>query len=77
MSKDYHVVPNPDGGWDVKREGAERASNHFDTKSPAMERAKELATKGRGEAVEHKKDGTIRDSDSHGHDPAPPKDRNR
>jgi hypothetical protein len=30
MSKrDYHVVPNTGrGGWDVKREGADRASEH-------------------------------------------------
>ena len=31
MSKrDYDVVPNGErGGWDVKREGAERASGHL------------------------------------------------
>ena len=28
--KSHHVVPNPDGGWDVKKGGAERASGHFD-----------------------------------------------
>jgi hypothetical protein len=77
MGKDYHVVPNPDGGWDVKREGAERASNHFDTKVPAIERGKNLAEKSGGELVEHKRDGTIRDSDSFGNDPNPPKDRVR
>lgn len=73
--KDYHVVPNPDGGWDVKRERGERASGHYDTKQPAMERARDLAKKSQGERVEHKRDGTIRDSDSYGNDPNPPKDR--
>lgn len=27
----HHVVHNPQGGWDVKRGGAERASSHHDT----------------------------------------------
>jgi len=31
----HHVVPNPNGGWDVKRGGGERASGHFDTKQDA------------------------------------------
>jgi 5-methylcytosine-specific restriction endonuclease McrA len=31
--KERHVVPNSEkGGWDSKRENAERASKHFDTK---------------------------------------------
>lgn len=30
--KEHHVVPNPDGGWDVKRENAKRSSGHYDTK---------------------------------------------
>jgi hypothetical protein len=32
----HHVVPNPTGGWDVKRGGAKRASGHFDTKREAI-----------------------------------------
>ena len=35
--KTHHVVPNPDGGWDVKRGGASRASSHHDTKSEAVQ----------------------------------------
>ena len=38
--KERHVVSNPDGGWDSKREKAERASKHFETKKEAMEQAK-------------------------------------
>ena len=30
--KSHHVVPNSDGGWDVKKSGTERASKHFETK---------------------------------------------
>ena len=74
--RDYHVVPNSDrGGWDVKREGADRSSGHFDRKSEAMERGKDLARENRTELVEHGRDGRIRDSDSYGNDPLPPRDR--
>lgn len=42
--RDYHVVPNSDrGGWDLRREGADRASGHFDRKSEAMDRGRDLA----------------------------------
>jgi uncharacterized protein YdaT len=74
--RDYHVVSNSDrGGWDVEREGAQRASSHHERKSDAMERARELAQKAGVERVEHRKDGVIVDSDSYGNDPNPPKDR--
>jgi uncharacterized protein YdaT len=76
--RDYHVVPNNDrGGWDVKRERADRASDHFDRKSDAMERGRELARDHKTELVEHGRDGRIRDSDSYGNDPNPPKDSKR
>jgi uncharacterized protein YdaT len=74
--RDYHVVPNSGrGGWDVKREGADRASEHFDRKSDAMERGRELAREHKTELVEHGRDGRIQDSDSYGRDPNPPKDQ--
>lgn len=74
--KDYHVVPNGGrGGWDVKREGAERSSGHFDRKTEAMERGRELAREHRTELVEHGRNGRIQDSDSYGNDPNPPRDK--
>ncbi len=74
--KDYHVVPNKDrGGWDVKREDADRASSHHERKSDAMDRGRELARDRRTELVEHGRDGRIQDSDSYGNDPVPPRDR--
>lgn len=69
----HHVVPNPDGGWDVKRGGAERASNHFDTKQEAIDRGREISRNQQTELRIHNKDGRIADSDSHGRDPYPPK----
>jgi hypothetical protein len=74
--RDYHVVPNSDrGGWDVKRESAERASGHFDRKSDAMDRGRDLAREHKTELVEHGRNGRIQDSDSYGNDPNPPRDK--
>lgn len=73
---DVHVVPNKGrGGWDVTRERAERASGHYDRKSDAMDRARDLAIKDRVERVEHDRHGKIVDSDSYGNDPHPPHDK--
>ena len=33
----HHVVPNADGGWDVKKDGATRSSGHFDRKQDAVD----------------------------------------
>ena len=41
--KSHHVVPNPDGGWDVKKAGAERASKHSDTKQEAVEKGRQIS----------------------------------
>ena len=69
MSDSHHVVPHPDGGWDVKRSGAERASGHFDTKAEAEDAGREISRNQGTEFVIHRKDGTIQRKDSHGNDP--------
>lgn len=72
-----HVVPNPDGGWDVTKPGADRASAHTDTKAEAEARAREIVRNaGGGEVVTHGRDGRIQDSDTirPGNDPFPPRD---
>jgi hypothetical protein len=77
-SSDRHVVPNPDGGWDVEAPGAQRASSHEDTQADAINRAREIVhNAGGGEVVIHGRDGKIRDSDTipPGHDPNPPRDK--
>jgi hypothetical protein len=42
--KVYHVTKNSGDGWDVKKEGGERASGHFDTKAdlPQIDRLLDL-----------------------------------
>ena len=73
-----HVVPNPEGGWDVRKPSAQRVSSHHNTQAEAEARAKEILTNlGGGEAVIHGRDGRIRDSDTvaPAPDPNPPKDQ--
>ena len=70
-----HVVPNPNGGWDVKGEGNSKATRHTDTQREAIGIAKDIARNQKSEAVIHGRDGKIRDKDSYGNDPVPPKDR--
>ena len=76
MSKkrDIHVVPHKDQGWATRKEGAERVSSTHTTQNAAIKRAVTAAKKEGLEVVIHRKDGTIRDSDSYGSDPNPPKD---
>ena len=69
----HHVVPNPGGGWDVKRGGNERASSHHDKKQEAIDQAREVSRRQGTELRIHNKDGRIGSSDSHGGDPYPPK----
>ena len=72
-----HIVPDSSGGWKVVKPGAQRASAHTNTQAEAEQRAKQiLANDGGGEAVIHRPDGKIRDSDTvvPGNDPHPPKD---
>lgn len=73
-----HVVPSPDGGWDVVKPDAERASSHHDTQQQAIDRGREIVRNlGGGELRIHGRNGQIRDSDTvaPGNDPNPPRDR--
>ena len=69
----HHVVPNHDGGWDVRRGGSERASGHFDRKQDAIDRGREISRNAGTEFKIHRRDGQIGQSDSHENDPFPPK----
>jgi Uncharacterized protein conserved in bacteria (DUF2188) len=78
MTTSRHVVPNPDGGWDVKAPGASRSSAHTGTQAAAEHRAKEIVGHaGGGEVIIHRPNGQIRDSDTvaPGRDPFPPRDQ--
>ena len=74
MKKDIHVVPHGDG-WATQKEGADRAGKVTRTQQEAIDAATEQAKREHVEVVIHRRDGTIRDSDSYGNDPHPPKDK--
>jgi hypothetical protein len=71
--KDVHVVPRSSGGWAVKRPGSERSSKVTETQRAAIEAGKKLAERDRSELVVHGEDGRIREKNSYGNDPCPPK----
>jgi hypothetical protein len=74
MGKNQHVVPN-DGGWGVRGEGNDRLTSRHDTQAEAIDAAREIAINQQSEVVIHRPDGRIRDRDSYGNDPFPPRDR--
>ena len=71
--KNVHVVKHDDG-WAVKKEGNRRASSVHRTQREAIDSGKEAAKGERAELVIHGRDGKIRDKDSFGNDPCPPRD---
>lgn len=69
----HHVVHNSNGGWDVKRNGSQRSSGHFETKEEAVNAGRQISQNQGTELVIHGMNGRIQSSDSHGNDPCPPK----
>ena len=74
MRKDQHVAPNPKGGWSVRASGAAKASRVFRTQDAAVKHARDLAKREHSELFVHGRDGAIRERNSYGNDPCPPKD---
>lgn len=59
MNKEHHVVPNAQGGWDIKQTHHSKKL-HFDTKEEAITKARELSSKEHTELVIHdKQEGLI------------------
>ena len=75
VKRDTHrVMPHQDG-WQVKRDGNQKASHVADTKKEAEKIAREISKNQNTELQIHGKDMKIQNSDSHGNDPFPPKDK--
>ena len=72
MAKNQHVVPR-DKAWAVKSEGSARASSIHKTQADAIKQAREIAKNQGSELFIHGKNGQIRERDTHGRDPFPPK----
>lgn len=71
MSKNVHVVPN-DGGWNVRVEGGKR-TEHYPTQGEAIQAGRRIARSNHSEHIIHGRDGRIRQRDSYGRDPFPPR----
>lgn len=75
MGKNQHVTRHSDGGWQVKGAGSEKATKVTDTQKQAIAAAIPIAKHQKSEVViPHGTNGKIRDKDSYGNDPNPPKD---
>jgi Uncharacterized protein conserved in bacteria (DUF2188) len=76
MSKaSKHVVPGTTGGWAVKNAGSTRASKVFTTQADAVTYARDAAKKAKTELFVHGRDGTIKERNTYGRDPMPPRDK--
>lgn len=73
-NRNQHVVPVGDK-WAVRGAGNSRLTSTHPTQEAATSRAREIAISQKSEVVIHRPDGRIRDKDSYGNDPVPPRDR--
>jgi hypothetical protein len=75
--KNYHVVPSKTtpGKFVVKKEGNPAPLTRPSSQSAAIDKAIPKAKQSGGEVVIHRRDGSIRDKDSYGNDPNPPRDK--
>lgn len=74
MGKNQHVVPRA-GEWAVLGAGNSRDTSRHDSQSEAIRTARKYAINQESELVIHGRNGRIRDKDSFGNDPCPPKDK--
>ncbi len=70
--KNQHVVPHGDD-WAVKGAGNSKATSVHLTQAGAIERAREIAQNQKSELLIHGENGRIREKNSYGNDPFPPK----
>jgi len=73
MHKNQHVTPHPGGNWQVKGAGNSRATAVTNTQNEAISIARQIATNQKSELVIHGENGRIREKNSYGNDPYPPK----
>lgn len=72
MGKNQHVVKAPNG-WGVRGEHNTRITQKFDTQKEAIAKAREIAINQKSELFIHGENGRIRERNSYGNDPYPPK----
>lgn len=76
MSKiTQHVVKTPTGKWAIKKGGSSKATKIYNTQKEAIKHGTEIAKNQKAELYIHKENGQIREKNSYGNDPCPPKDK--
>ncbi|MEQ1528356.1 MAG: DUF2188 domain-containing protein [Methylococcales bacterium] len=70
--KNQHVVPHGDD-WAVKGAGNSKATSIHSTQAEAINRGREIAQNQKSELLIHGQNGRIREKNSYGNDPYPPK----
>ncbi|GHA20433.1 hypothetical protein GCM10007989_14360 [Devosia pacifica] len=70
--KNQHVVPH-EAGWAVKGAGNQKATSVHPTQAKAIAAAKETAKSHGSEMLIHGRNGQIRERNTYGSDPYPPK----
>lgn len=74
----YHVIAKIDGGWSVKRAGAERAAKSFDTRREAIAFGRDISRHNSAELYIHDLNGRLENKVSYLTDSnAPRKKRGR
>ena len=72
MGKNQHVVPH-DGKWGVRGEGNKKLTSIHNTQKEAINDARDIAINQNSELFIHGRKGQIRERNSYGNDPFPPK----
>lgn len=73
MGKNQHVTYRKDGKWQVIGDGNSKATAVTRTQADAIKVARDIAVNQKSEVVIHRINGQIRDKNSYGNDPFPPK----
>ncbi|BAS67847.1 DUF2188 domain-containing protein [Bathymodiolus septemdierum thioautotrophic gill symbiont] len=71
-NKNQHVVPHGKE-WAVKGAGNTKATSIHETQKSAIDAGRKISRSQESELFIHRKNGQIRDRDSYGNDPFPPK----
>jgi hypothetical protein len=72
VKRNQHVIPHSDG-WAVKGAGNQRATSIHQTQHEAIGAAREIARNQGSEMLIHGENGRIRERNTYGDDPSPPK----
>lgn len=70
--KNQHVVPHGND-WAVKGAGNSKTTSVYSTQQEAIDRGRSIAQNQKSELLIHGENGRIREKNSYGNDPYPPK----